>query len=157
MRYDVQVREVAPQLMAAGRGKGTAQNFLKHLFAMLDEVWKFLRANPQIKREHNVFLYWNDAEKNLLDTAEGMPLEAGVQVDAPFAGTEKVVCSATPGGTVATAVHIGPYQKLGAAHSAVRAWCKENNRTLAGPNWEVYGDWNEDPEQLRTDVFYLLK
>jgi hypothetical protein len=24
------------------------------------------------------------------------------------------------------------------------------------PFWEVYGDWNGDPEKLGTDVFYLL-
>ena len=28
---------------------------------------------------------------------------------------------------------------------------------LAGPNWEVYGHWHDDPSQLRTDVFYLLQ
>jgi hypothetical protein len=31
---------------------------------------------------------------------------------------------------------------------------------LAGPNWEVYGhwqdEWNSDPSKIRTDVFYLL-
>ncbi len=25
------------------------------------------------------------------------------------------------------------------------------------PYWEVYGDWDDDPSKLRTDVFYLLK
>ena len=24
------------------------------------------------------------------------------------------------------------------------------------PHWEVYGDWVEDPGQLRTEVFYQL-
>ena len=35
------------------------------------------------------------------------------------------------------------------------------HRTAAGPNWEVYGHWlaawNDDPSQIRTDVFYLLR
>jgi hypothetical protein len=36
--------------------------------------------------------------------------------------------------------------------------CKfDHHYTLAGPNWEIYGDWNDQPDQLRTDVFYLLK
>ena len=26
----------------------------------------------------------------------------------------------------------------------------------AGPAWEIYGDWTDDPAQLRTDVQYLL-
>jgi effector-binding domain-containing protein len=158
MRYEVQVREVAPQPFAAARGRGDARNFLTRLFALLDEVWRFLKANPAVKKSgHNVFLYWNEAGKDLLHTDEGLPMEAGVQVDAPFEGAGKVVCSTIPGGTVATVAHIGPYQKLSEAHRAVCDWCKANSRPIAGPSWEIYGDWNDDPEQLRTDVFYLLQ
>ncbi len=28
---------------------------------------------------------------------------------------------------------------------------------LAGPSWEVYGHWHEDPAQLKTDIYYLLR
>jgi effector-binding domain-containing protein len=84
-------------------------------------------------------------------------IEVGVQVPGPFEGDGRVVCSATPGGTAARALHVGPYDKLGDAHDAVRLWCRKNNHPIAGPNWEVYGDWNEDPNQLETEVFYLLK
>jgi hypothetical protein len=35
-----------------------------------------------------------------------------------------------------------------------------NDHTLAGPQWEIYGhwlpEWNKDPSQIRTDVYYLL-
>jgi len=31
---------------------------------------------------------------------------------------------------------------------------------FAGPNWEIYGhwqsEWNTNPSQIRTDVYYLL-
>jgi len=57
-------------------------------------------------------------------------------------------------------VHFGPYQQLGVAHQAIRDWCSGHNLQLAGPNWEIYGhwqdDWNADPSQIRTDVFYQL-
>jgi effector-binding domain-containing protein len=46
------------------------------------------------------------------------------------------------------------------AHNAIRRWCASNGHTLSGPNWEVYGHWqdawNIHPSQLRTDVYYLL-
>jgi effector-binding domain-containing protein len=58
---------------------------------------------------------------------------------------------------VATVAHIGPYEKLAEAHAAMRAWCKARDCLLAGPNWEIYGDWDDDPDRLRTDVFYLLR
>ena len=67
------------------------------------------------------------------------------------------MCVAIPGGTVATVVHMGLYQKLSEAHTAVRRWCAEYNYALAGPNWEIYGDWTDYPDELHTDVFYLLQ
>jgi len=30
-------------------------------------------------------------------------------------------------------------------------------RQLAGPRFEVYGDWRDDPAQLETEVYYLLR
>jgi hypothetical protein len=27
---------------------------------------------------------------------------------------------------------------------------------MAGPRWEIYGDWYEDQSQLETEVYYLL-
>lgn len=95
----------------------------------------------------NVAVYLDDA----------IHLEVGVEVDAPFAGHGEVTGSSTPGGRVATASHVGPYDRLSEAHAAVLAWCAANRLALAGPSWEVYGHWTDDPEQLRTDVFYLLR
>jgi effector-binding domain-containing protein len=74
-----------------------------------------------------------------------------------FPATDAVVNSATPAGTVATTAHFGPYGELGLAHRAVRAWCKRKGCERVGPFWEVYGHWSDDPANLRTDVFYLLK
>jgi effector-binding domain-containing protein len=42
------------------------------------------------------------------------------------------------------------------AHAAIHQWVRENGRKLAGPSWEVYGDWSDDPAKLRTDIFCLL-
>jgi effector-binding domain-containing protein len=93
----------------------------------------------------------------LLLTEVGVPIEVGVQVVTPFERMGRVMCAAIPGGTVATVVHMGLYQKLSEAHTAVRRWCTEHGYPLAGPNWEIYGDWTDNPDELRTDVFYLLQ
>jgi effector-binding domain-containing protein len=35
-----------------------------------------------------------------------------------------------------------------------------NGYRLTGPSWEIYGhwqpEWNSDPSQIRTDVFYQV-
>ena len=79
----------------------------------------------------------------------------------------RAVCRAGRGGSLGDARWrrglghaLGPYSGLGAAHGAVRDWCRAGNHRLAGPSWEIYGhwqrEWNDDPSQIRTDIFYLL-
>ncbi len=112
-------------------------------------VWNVVRAQKAHAGRH-VAIYWDGSIR----------LEVGVELYGPFAGQGEVVRSATPAGAVASATYFGPYSGLGAAHDAGRRWCSANNHSLAGPNWEIYGhwlpEWNTDPSQIRTDVYYLL-
>jgi effector-binding domain-containing protein len=115
----------------------------------LEAPWAFLGRNPDLRRDgHNVAVYRNESAD--------ISVEVGVQVVRTFDPTDLVVCSATPEGTVATTMHFGPYSELGAAHRAIQSWGRENHRPLAGTSWEVYGDWDDDPAKLRTDILYLL-
>jgi effector-binding domain-containing protein len=112
-------------------------------------VWNAVRAQ-QAKGGRHIAIYWDGSIR----------LEVGVELLGPFAEDGEVVLSATPAGPVASATHFGPYNGLSAAHDAIHQWCKTNNRSLAGPNWEIYGhwqpEWNTNPSQIRTDVYYQL-
>ena len=102
------------------------------------------------KAGRHVAIYWNG----------DIQLEVGVEAEGPFVEQDPVVRSATPSGSVAFVTHFGPYNRLGAAHDAIRTWCEANGHRLAGPNWEIYGhwqeDWNNNPALIRTDVFYQI-
>ena len=104
----------------------------------------------QVRAGRHVAVYWDGS----------ITLEVGVELFGPFAEQGDVVRSATPSGVVASTTHFGPYGGLGAAHDAVLQWCKANNRSLAGPSWEIYGhwqrEWDADPSQIRTDIYYLV-
>jgi effector-binding domain-containing protein len=112
-------------------------------------VWNAVKAQ-QARGGRHVAIYWNS----------DIRLEVGVELESPFVDQEPVVRSSTPGGTAAIVTHYGPYHTLGAAHEAVRTWCSANGRQLAGPNWEIYGhwqnEWNTNPALIRTDVFYQI-
>jgi len=112
-------------------------------------VWTFVRAR-QLQAGRHVAIYWDGSIR----------LEVGVELDQEFEEANDIVRSATPAGPAASVVHFGPYQQLGAAHEAIRHWCSAQGHRLAGPNWEVYGhwqeEWNRDPSRIRTDVFYQL-
>jgi effector-binding domain-containing protein len=150
MEYEVVIDTVEEQPVAVARQRTTFATISREIGPLLDGPWAFLREHPGLRTDgHNVAIYW--------DHADGGSIEVGVQVVRPFDETDVVVCSATPGGTVARTAHYGPYDRLGAAHDAVLAWCREHGHQTVLPFWEIYGDWDDDPAKLRTDVLYLLK
>lgn len=82
----------------------------------------------------------------------------GVASQQPLAAPGRnVAVSSTPSGPVARTTHLGSYAGLYDAHVAVRKWCAANQYSMAGPNWEVYCHWSDDPAKLTTDIFYLLR
>ena len=76
-------------------------------------------------------------------------------VPCPLTG--QVRASALPAGQVAMTMHWGPYAKLGEAHRAVLDWCAARGKRQTGTRWEVYGPHHDDPVQVWTEVYYLLK
>ena len=112
-------------------------------------VWNAVRAQST-KAGRHVAIYWDGSIR----------LEVGVELLGPFSDQDDVVQSTTPAGAVASATHLGPYRSIGATHDAVQQWCRDNQRRVAGPSWEIYGhwqrEWNDDPSLIRTDVYYLL-
>jgi effector-binding domain-containing protein len=120
---------------------------------LLDEVYGFVRARPELatgeegERWQNVMLYRDQRPA----------VEVGVLTSKSFEPHGRVVSSCLPGGEVATAVHRGDYATLGVTHDAVREVAAARGRELAGPCWEIYGHWREDPRELETEIFWLLR
>jgi effector-binding domain-containing protein len=149
MAYEIRVEHVESRTIAAVRRRATISQLSTVVPAACGEVWNFVRT-AGIKQPGRHIAVYREGEGGQLD------VEIGVEVADPFTGDGEVSCSATPAGAVATTVHFGPYDRLGEAHKAICQWCRDNHHNLAGPNWEIYGHWNEDPAKLQTDVYYLL-
>ena len=154
MNYDVRLETCAGAgHQAVVRLRARPEELSKVVPAACGKVWNVIRARNIAGAGRHVALH-RDAQINL---------EVGVELDAPLVGggDGDVVPSQLPVGEVECTVHFGPYHELRAAHAAVRDWCARRGRALAGPNWEVYDpwrdEWNRDPSQICTDVFYLLK
>ena len=147
---DIRMIDVPAIHTAVIRGRMPASALSKFVPASCGEVWSFARDTGMPKPGRHVALY----------LADGV-VEAGAEVNAPFAGNDRVLNSQLPSGRVATTTHLGPYGRLGDAHSAIKAWAAEHRYRLSGICWEIYGHWedrwNADPSQIRTDVFHLLR
>lgn len=147
----VRVEIVAPRAVAAVRARVPVLEVPRRFAGYLDQVYAASRTGAVKLDGQNVFLYHGGA------AADGATeVEFGVGVTAPFAPLGPVRYAELPAGEVATTTHWGDYAGLGSAHAAIVAWCRAHGRELAGPRWEVYGHWSDDPAQRRTDVYYLL-
>jgi effector-binding domain-containing protein len=148
------IATVEPRLTAVIAQTTTWQEFPKLWSQLLDEVYTFVRSCDEFAGEdgssprwQNVMLYNNDEPS----------VEVGVLAPSPFKPGGRVIASRLPGGEVAMAVHRGDYAQLGTTHDAVNEYVAAHGLQLAGPRWEIYGHWREDPRELETEIYYLLR
>jgi effector-binding domain-containing protein len=144
----VRTEHASPRLLAAVRGETTRYQLNADIVRLLDLVWPVLREQG-VTTDHNVVVYYG---------GEGgkFTIEAGVEALTDFTDRGQVRHVSTPPGEVAAVTRYGEYSDLGSAYAALESWCRDAGRRPAGVNWEVYGDWDEDPAKRRTDVYFLL-
>ena len=113
---------------------------------LLDQVHAGVRWEGSGRKGRNVMLYLDDLPH----------VEVGVEIDQQATFDPPIIGSMLPAGRVVTTVHRGTYDLLGESHDRLASWAREQGLELAGPRWEIYGHWHEDPRQLETEVTYLL-
>ncbi|RZU53242.1 effector-binding domain-containing protein [Krasilnikovia cinnamomea] len=82
-------------------------------------------------------------------------IEAGFPVLPPVVAEGGIQPSALPGGSIATTVHLGPYEQMTPAYEALTRWIKEHGGRPAGDPWEVYHSdpaTQPDPATWRTEI-----
>jgi effector-binding domain-containing protein len=116
------------------------------IIGALDLIW------PELRRQgaatgYNVVVYHGGPQA----------IDVGVEVLDGFVPAGDVLALQTPAGEVAAAAHFGPYSELAAAYDSLESWRRDANRRFAGVSWEVYGHWTDNPDELRTDIYFLLE
>jgi effector-binding domain-containing protein len=147
--YEVRTELADPRPLAAIRALTPRQRLGTEIIRLLDVIWPVLRGQ-EVPTGHNVVIYYGENDGTLT-------IDVGVEVPSGFAAGPAVSHASTPAGEVATTAHYGEYSDVGEAYAALNEWCARHCRRPAGVNWEVYGDWEDEPAKRRTDVFYLLK
>lgn len=98
---------------------------------------------------HNFVLYSNE-------TKEGGTLLVGVLDRQPGGADPDVKAAHTPGGRVITAPHIGDYAQMRSTYDVLHAEVKAKGMKRIWMSLEVYGDWDNDPAKVRTDLYLYL-
>jgi effector-binding domain-containing protein len=148
--YEVRTEHAAARALAAAGATTTRQQLGADIVRLLDQVWPVLREQG-VTTGHNVVVYYGDAGPGTLR------IDAGVEALTGFADRGEVRHVSTPSGEAATVAHYTEYSAMAPAYAALESWCAGNGRRPTGVSWEVYGDWAEDPAELRTDIYVLLE
>ena len=153
MAAEVTVLQARPRKLAAVRRRVRIGEVGLAWRTASDQVWGFLGKHPGLRTDgHNVFLYHHPSTRDA-----PMEVDFGVEVTRDFEPSGEVRPVETPAGEVATAVHVGGYERLKETHDAIHAWAAANHRAIGGRSWEIYGDWSDDPSKIETTVVYLLR
>ena len=84
-------------------------------------------------------------------------LEAGFPIIAPCAPTGEVTPSELPGGTLAFAVHVGPYETMVETYNRLMNWMTAQGLVAGEGMWENYlSDPSQEPDasKWRTQIFW---
>jgi effector-binding domain-containing protein len=146
MDYEVRIEHAEPRPLAVARGATSRAQLGGTILKLLDSVWPVLRQQS-VKTGQNVVVYLGGLDR----------IEAGVEVFGDFMDVGEVRHSETPAGAVVTTAHWGEYSEMSGAYAALEGWCTANGRKRVGLSWEIYGDWADDPQQRRTDIYLLLE
>ncbi len=154
MVYDALIATAKPRLLAAVRRQATPQTI--GTLIRTSGVWDLMKARGIKSTGHNVVVYHDEPGRNLMGAPGGIPVDIGAEIETPFDSDAELQCTATPAGRFISVLHIGPVDRLGEAYDAILAHARASNLSLAGPYWEYYGHWTDDPQKFETSVNYLL-
>ncbi len=132
MTYDVTIEVRDEQPAAVVRGQESLEDLATFLRDAFEDVGKALAdqhlfpAGPPFGQYRVV--------------GSGFDVAAGFPCSAPVVAVGAVEPLLLPGGMVATTVHVGSYDRVGAAYEAVAEWLASTGRVPNGEPWECYLD-----------------
>ncbi len=146
---DIAIVTVEARPLIAARTNAVFTEIPAKLIALMDRVQVFVDDHGIDGAGPHVWFY-RDVQ------GDRMEVDVGIEVPAGTSAGDGLVLSSTPAGRCAHAVLQGDYAGIPKLHSAIHRWCAEQRLPLAGPCWEVYGPWHDDPARRRTDMYHLL-
>lgn len=150
MTYQIETRTLEPQPIVLMRRECTPDEIQETLAQALPGAFGYVIERGQQPVGPPLTRYLSHDPE-----AGKMVIEGACPVATPLEGEGDIEAGELPGGEVAFTWHVGPYDRLGEAHTALCEWLAENGRQAAGPPWEVY--WTDpgqepDPGKWRTEV-----
>ena len=148
---DIEIVECKAQPTAVYKVETQFPELSANIRKGMDTVYALLPSLNVAPHGHNVVIY-----KGAI-TPGPAPIEVGVIVGGAFAKTGDVEPSTLPAGTAAKVVHVGPYFEMRRSYLRLEAFVAESGRKRTNLSWEIYGDWQDDPAKLETEIYIQLQ
>lgn len=153
MPYNVEITDVAPQLVAATKVHTTLARIGDDIGGGFRTLMMGLGREGLTPSGAPLIVY-----PDVIDDETGGDLEICVPVAGPISGDGEVYSRELEGGTMATTVHHGPYAQIGPAYHTLTGWISEHGHDIAGPPRETYLNDPQmvPPEELLTRVQFPI-
>lgn len=154
MPYEVTVKEVPPQPVAAVRRHTTLERIGETVGGGFAELMAFLGTRGVQPSGAPLVVYHDE-----IDQETDGEIEMCVPVAGPLEGEGDVRVIELEGGPTATTVHRGPYNEIGPAYHTLAGWIQEHGHELAGPPREIYlNDPQEvEPADILTEIDWPIR
>jgi effector-binding domain-containing protein len=142
-----------PLVIAAVRRRATASTIGRLIQA--SGVWDQMKARGLRSGGHNVVVYWSTRTERL-NSPNGIDVDIGADVDAPFANNDGLYCVETPAGRVLRMVHVGPISRMSETYDSLADYARSNDLDISGAFWEVYGHWTDGESKYEVEINHLI-
>lgn len=153
MPYDVQIMEEPPHLVVATKVHTTLSRIGNDIGAGFGSLMQAL-GRENVAASGAPLIVYHD----MIGEETAGDIEICVPVDTTISGNAGVYGRELEGGTMATAVHHGPYEEIAAAYHTLTGWISEHGHEIAGPPREIYlnDPQTVPPEELLTRVEFPI-
>ena len=148
--YEIVLRQIAPQLVAARRESLASYDEAAELFTELNRHLKKYNASGQCAA------VWHTCATE----AERIDCEAVVFLNRPVPDDKRIAVYELPAGVNACLIHQGSDETIKQAYLAAHSWIKTHRYEIAGPLCELYwqgGVATDDPTGVTEIRYPILK
>ena len=153
MPYDVEIIEETSQLVAATRVHTNLRRIGNDIGAGFGSLMQALGREGVTPSGPPLIVY-----HDVIDEETEGDIEICVPVAGAISGDSDVYGRELEAGTMATALHRGPYQEIAPAYHTLTSWISEHGHEMAGPPREIYlnDPQTVPPEDLLTRVEFPI-
>jgi effector-binding domain-containing protein len=150
MPYQCELKQQPAKPTLSIRTRAAVQDLPTLFGKVIGEIMKYLGELGERPAGMPYSAYYNLDMQNL-------DVEIGFPVAHKLAGKGEIQASEIPGGKLASVMHVGPYDKMGAAYDALTQWVKAQGLETTGVAYELYYTGPETPPQdTRTEILFPI-